>query len=126
MRTSAHDPAPASIAAQIMPRNAARAPWQNQMDLQYALNIPTGGRTKAEITVNVINFLNLLNSDWGWQYWAPFPGLGDRDRIRRHRHGDGQDALQPGQHHGEHLERHLQRDDLRSRWQAQLGARFRF
>ncbi len=70
------DPGASKYRGQIMPRNAARAPWQNQMDLQYALNIPTGGRTKAEITVNVINFLNLLNSDWGWQYWAPFPGLG--------------------------------------------------
>ncbi len=101
-----NDPAASQYRGQVMPRNAGRSPWQNQMDLQYALNIPTGGRTKAEITVNVFNFLNLLNANWGWQYWSGFPGQHD-DRLRRHRCGDGQDALQPGDDHVEHVPGHL-------------------
>jgi hypothetical protein len=134
----ANDAAASKYRGQLMPRNAARAPWQNQLDLQYALNVPTGGRTKVEITANIFNFLNLLNADWGWQYWGSFPmsrtisygglctgttgtaNLGctasDLGKMRYNLSTIASSTFQGT----------FNRDDLRSRWQAQFGARFRF
>jgi hypothetical protein len=120
------DPGASQYRGKIMPRNAARAPWQNQMDIQYVLNIPTGGKTKAEITFNIFNFLNLLNSDWGWQYWAPFPGLGTAIGYGGIDAATGKMRYNLANITASTWSGTYQRDDLRSRWQAQLGARFRF
>lgn len=121
----AADPAASQYRGQIMPRNAGRAPWQNQMDIQYTLNIPTGGKTKAEITLTVFNFLNLLNKNWGWQYWGSFPmtepvtygGIDTATGLMKYNISYITSSTFQGT---------FNRDDLRSRWQAQIGARFRF
>src|SRR5450759_686966 len=104
---------------------AGRAPWMNQMDIQYALNIPTGGKTKAEVTLNIFNFLNLLNKNWGWQYWASFPmtepvsygGIDKTTGLMIYNINNITASTWAGT---------FTRDDLRSRWQAQIGVRFRF
>ncbi|HQX91272.1 MAG TPA: TonB-dependent receptor [Thermomonas sp.] len=59
---------------QIFDRNAARAPWVNQLDLSFSQEIP-GLRAghKGEIRLDIFNFLNLLNSKWGVEYRASFP-----------------------------------------------------
>src|SRR5262245_57874503 len=72
-----NDPAASKSRGQIMERNIARAAWYNQVDLRYAVTVPTGGRTKVELTADVFNFLNLLNKDWGWQYYPRFPSATD-------------------------------------------------
>jgi hypothetical protein len=110
---------------QIMPRNAIRSPWSNQVDLQYALNVPTGKKTKAEVTVSVFNFMNMLNKEWGWQYWSGFPmtsqilyaGTDATTNKLKYNLTNITASTYAG---------HFTRDDLRSRWQMQLGARFRF
>lgn len=112
---------------QVIPRNCGRAPWQNQMDVQYTASIPTGGKTKAEVTLTVFNFLNLLNKNWGWQYWGGFPmsefftynGIDAATGKVKYAISSSTavNAVFPGTFY---------RDDLRSRWQMQLGVRFRF
>jgi hypothetical protein len=119
------DNAASQYRGQIMPRSAGRAPWQNEMDIQYALTIPTGGKTKAEITLNIFNFLNLLNQNWGWKYWASFPmtepvsygGIDKTTGLMIYNITNITASTWAGT---------FTRDDLRSRWQAQLGVRFRF
>jgi Carboxypeptidase regulatory-like domain/TonB-dependent Receptor Plug Domain len=109
----------------IAPRNCARAPWQNQMDIQYALNIPTGHKTKAEITVTIFNFLNLVNKNWGWQYWGSFP----MDELFTYGGVDaatGKIKYTMSTITSSTFLGTFNRDDLRSRWQMQIGARFRF
>lgn len=58
----------------IFERNAARAPWVNQLDLSFSQEIPgfMAGH-KGEIRLDIFNFLNMLNSDWGVEYRADFP-----------------------------------------------------
>jgi hypothetical protein len=109
---------------QIVPRNCGRSPWQNQMDIQYTLNIPTGGKTKAEITLTVFNFLNMLNKNWGWKYWGAFPmtepitgTLNTTTNVMNYDIRTITSSTFLGT---------FSRDDLRSRWQMQIGARFRF
>ena len=113
---------------QIVPRNCGRAPWQNQMDIQYTGSIPTGGKTKAEVTLTVFNFLNMLNRDWGWQYWGYFPmnefpsynGIDATGKVKMSFAGSSTNPMSTS------FLGTFQRDNLRSRWQMQLGVRFRF
>jgi len=115
---------------QIFERNSANAPWQNRLDLRIAQRIPSLRTQNFEITLDVLNFLNLLNNDWGQVEFVPFdafsifnfegydPATGKPMISLRasDRNDDGQ----------------VTRDDifsvsdLASRWQVQLGVRYSF
>jgi hypothetical protein len=45
-------------------RNGCRAPWQNRLDLRMAHTERVRG-TELRLEADIINVLNLLNSDWG-------------------------------------------------------------
>ena len=49
----------------IMERNSCRSPWQNRMDLSLRQSIPEFAGQRLSIQLDVVNFLNLLNSEWG-------------------------------------------------------------
>ena len=110
---------------QIFPRYAGRAPWNNQLDFRYAIRIPTGRNTRAEVTIDVFNFMNFLNSDWGWQYFGSFPstnliGYGGIDTAT------GKVRYNLSTINSSTFQGVFTRDDLRSRAQAQIGIRFTF
>ncbi len=111
---------------EINPRNSGRAPWQNQMDFRYALTIPFGGSRRAEVTADVFNFLNLLNKNWGWQYWAGFPGIANPITYGGIDKTTGKEIFDMAYLNGSTYLGTFTRDDLRSRFQAQIGLRFRF
>jgi hypothetical protein len=53
-------------------RNAARTPFENVIDLKFAQDVFTdiGGRQqKLTLTLDIFNFTNLLNKDWGRKYY---------------------------------------------------------
>jgi hypothetical protein len=59
---------------QIAQRNGTRAAWVNQVDLSFRQEIPGIFKgNKGELRLDVYNFLNLLNSDWGQQSYVGFP-----------------------------------------------------
>jgi hypothetical protein len=49
----------------IMQRGSCRNPWQKFLDMRLAKVIPTLGGQSFQVTADIFNFLNLLNSDWG-------------------------------------------------------------
>ena len=49
---------------EILPRNACRAPWQNRLDLRMTHELEVGD-ARIRLEGDVINVLNLLNSEWG-------------------------------------------------------------
>jgi len=50
----------------IAERNAANDPWQEYLDLHISQTIPDlWGMGAFQITLDISNFLNFLNSDWG-------------------------------------------------------------
>ena len=107
---------------QIMEKGASRAPWINQLDVRGALGIPVS-QVKLEITFDVLNFLNLLNSDWGVVDNATF---GDLNPIAAPTvNADGQMVYNLANITRDGYVK-FNRDDLRSRWQGQLGLRLRF
>jgi hypothetical protein len=127
-----NDDAVKNYRGQIAPRNTGRAPWTNSLNFRYAVNIPTGGRTKVDVSMDVFNFLNLLNSDNGWVW---YPNFGGPTIIGATVGADGKytynlntiaGANFLGQTQTTGVPGTFTRDDLRSRWQMQWGARVRF
>jgi len=55
----------------ISGRNAVFAPWVWRLDARVSRPLRTVGRQRAELTVDVYNLANLLDSDWGGQYLLP-------------------------------------------------------
>ena len=56
----------------IVERNASRTPWVNQLDLGIQQELPGLFKThKSIIRLDVYNFLNLLNKDWGRTMMVP-------------------------------------------------------
>jgi hypothetical protein len=49
----------------VIERNACQQPWSNRIDLRLAQNFPSFGRQGLQISVDIINFTNLLNAEWG-------------------------------------------------------------
>ena len=54
----------------IMDRNACRNPWINQFDVSIAQNLSTFGFGNAQVRLDVVNFGNLLNKNWGKQAFS--------------------------------------------------------
>jgi hypothetical protein len=108
----------------IAERNSGRAPWVNTLDFRFAAGIPTRGRVRIELTMDVLNLLNLFDSDRGQVFYPAF------NDILAVRYGGTDPAT------GKYIYdlspiksatfAQFTRDDLRSRWQAQWGMRVRF
>ena len=107
---------------QVMEKGASRAPWTDQLDLRGALGIPVS-KVKLEVTFDLLNTLNLLNSDWGVVDNATF---GDLNPIA----APTVNAAGQMVYNLANITRatyvKFDRDDLRSRWQGQIGLRLRF
>jgi hypothetical protein len=50
---------------QIMERNSCRSPWQNRLDVALRQDIPTIRGQRLSLRLDIVNFLNFLNKDWG-------------------------------------------------------------
>jgi hypothetical protein len=118
------DPSTKNNRGKIAERNSARAPWSNQLDFRYAVNVPTGSKAKVELTADITNLLNLFNKNWGWQYFPPFPSGGAL--IGYGGVTNGKYTYNLNTIASQNFTGAFDRSDLRSRWQAQFGARVRF
>ncbi|MDA1306518.1 MAG: carboxypeptidase regulatory-like domain-containing protein [Acidobacteria bacterium] len=106
---------------QIIPRNVCRAPWSNTLDFRLNVALPFQ-RVKAEVTLDVLNVFNLLNSGWGQQEYATFNSVAP---VTATLSNGVITAYNVSFLTGSSF-RPFNRDDLRSRWQMQLGGRLRF
>jgi hypothetical protein len=55
-------------------RNGGRTPWNNQLDFRFTqdLNLKVGKTTHTlTFTYDIVNLTNLLNKNWGIQYFSP-------------------------------------------------------
>ncbi|MBI1937070.1 MAG: TonB-dependent receptor [Ignavibacteriales bacterium] len=51
----------------ISERNGARNPWRNILDLRIQQDIPDiWGLGRLQVSLDILNVLNLINSEWGW------------------------------------------------------------
>lgn len=61
------DPGLSKYRGQIVPRNASREPWNHSLDARLAQDIPVPGlkEHRLQVTLDIVNVLNLLNREWG-------------------------------------------------------------
>jgi hypothetical protein len=65
---AAQDPYLKKHAGEFMLRNSAYAPWQSRLDMRFMQEFKLKVKeqvNKLQFTVDIVNFLNLLNSSWG-------------------------------------------------------------
>jgi hypothetical protein len=107
----------------IVERNCGRQPFTNIVDAKFALRVPAG-KSNVELTFDILNFTNLLNDEWGRYEFLDFQTLNalayrGLDAATNKPIYDIATFTSP-------TYRKFTIDNLRSRWQGQFGARFRF
>jgi len=55
----------------IYVRNSCRAPWTNNLNARVSVRLPFK-TIKADVTLDILNLLNLLNDHWGIQKFVNF------------------------------------------------------
>jgi hypothetical protein len=105
----------------IHERNACRAPWINTLDFHVGVNVPTGGRTRTELTFDLSNLTNLFNRENGQLEYANFNDI----LVANYSVVGGRPTYNIGSLVSPTFTRYL-RDDLKSRWQGKFGVRVRF
>ena len=121
------DNAVSGLRGKLATRNTGRAPWANQLDMHFSANIPTKSRAKVELTMDVLNLINALDHQKGLQV---YPNFNDILAIRASSTAfidaaTGKEVYDISPLLAANFTKFV-RDDLRSRWQAQWGARVRF
>jgi hypothetical protein len=105
----------------IMERNSCRAPWINTLDARFAVGLPVR-RVRAEITLDILNLINLFDPKGGQFQYAQF---NDILAVAPTVTNGGITSYNLGTITSTSFQRFV-RSDLRSRWQMQLGGRVRF
>ena len=109
---------------EIPERNTGRGPWTNVVDFRLAFDVPLRGRNNFQITLDVSNFLNMLNNDWGVVRYPNFNEVSPF-AFRGVDAATGKMIYDLAPMKAASF-RKFQTDDPRSRYQAQLGVRYRF
>jgi len=109
----------------IVNRNSSRAPWRHDLDLALAQELPIS-RTKLEITLDILNLSNLLDKNSGIKQYAAFSEISPVNFVRIDAaSGKPIYSLNSVVTNPDNVSK-FTIDDLRSRWQAKLGLRWRF
>ena len=123
------DPALSAARGGIVRRNASRSPWRNRLDLRLIQQLPSVRNQHFELTLDVLNLANLINSDWGQSRYVRFDaaGLFNFDGYDEQSRPDldlrVRDANEDGRVDREDV---FQTTNLSSRWQVQAGVRYTF
>lgn len=107
---------------EIADRGAGFEPWVNEIDLRVSQRIGTFQGQFVEITLDMLNVSNLLNSEWGQSFFVPF---GEAEVLTHY--GFTDDDRQIVEFTGiEEDEELYNRSNIGSRWRMQLGLRYTF
>ncbi|HEX8451567.1 MAG TPA: TonB-dependent receptor [Longimicrobium sp.] len=106
----------------VLQRNACNQPWSNRFDVRLAQTVPSVGKQNVQLTLDVLNFGNLLNRSWGFNESVanqsdPLLRVTNNTpnangRVELAPFAAGRQVFQPS--------------NLGSRYQIQLGARYLF
>lgn len=107
----------------IITRNASREPWYHGLDLRIAQDIPVPGLkdNRLQITLDVVNVLNMLDKDWGKLYYVSNQNMTPWT-SRGIDAASGKEKINFNAPSGSRFSV----SQLASRWQAQLGIRYSF
>ena len=114
----------AKYAGRIATVNGTSAPWVNNIDLRLSQEIPALFGAKGEVWIDILNFGNMLNSDWGRIEEVGFPGGFGVARFAGVDTASGKYVYDFRQADVRDLTLRDNRGE--SRWAAQLGIKFKF
>ncbi len=106
---------------EVIQRNACRQPWSNRLDVRVAQVIPTLRGQNFQITLDILNFGNMLNSRWGRSSF-----ISNQNEVLLRRSGSSvvnQRVLFTSFSPKPDV---FNTSDLGSRYQIQLGGRYEF
>lgn len=116
----------------VVKRNSARSPSQTQLDMRFAQEVDFGRFGVGELFLNIENFTNLLNDDWGqidevgFEYVAEFVNVRGLTEDGRYIYDLDNNNLGPnGEIDEDSFVRRVDGEG-QSRWSAQIGVRFDF
>ncbi len=98
----------------------ALSPWFNRLDLRITQDIPTFRSQKVQISLDLLNFGNLINSNWGVRQFASQTGLYQPLGVSVAGNTPTY-SFDPNQ-----KTTFFNDFSLASRWQMQLGLRYNF
>jgi len=104
----------------IAKRNDGNEPWRDDLDFRLGLRPEFMGQ-KLEITLDIINVLNLMNNEWGWVQQVN----NQTDALLDLKATDPVSG-KPVFSFNEKKTTAWQNDNFASRWQMQLGFRYSF
>lgn len=108
----------------IVNRNASRAPWRHDLDLSLAQELPIAS-TKLELTFDILNLSNLIDKDSGIKRYAGFSEISPVT-LTGIDAATGKPIYTLAAVVTNPAITKFTVDDLRSRWQAKVGIRWRF
>ncbi len=115
------DPGLSDYRGKIVPRNSSREPWNHSLDARLAQDIPIPGLkdNRLQLTLDIVNVLNLFNSEWGkLQY------VSNQNDVPWTL--TGIDAVTGKQKVNFAPRSHYVLSQIGSRWQMQFGLRYSF
>ena len=122
----------------ISERYSLRQPWRNNLDVRITQDIPTTGKQKLQISIDILNLMNMLDPSWGYQYFITnssysmlrFEGYVSQAEINAGLFvQEDLNKIKAGfvpDFRGNTKEAIFSISDLTSRWQMQLGIRYFF
>ncbi len=102
-------------------RNGARNPWRDILDLRIMQDVPIIPGHTLQFTWDVLNVLNLLNSDWGWD-----ESVFSTYRIVTPKGIDPATGREVYSFAAPKNNTPFTANDLNSRWAMQFGVRYSF
>lgn len=108
----------------IIGRNASRAPWRHDLDFSFAQELPIVS-TKLELTFDILNLSNLFDKDAGVKKYAAFSEISPVT-FSGIDAATGKPIYTLASVVTNPAVTKFTIDDLRSRWQAKIGLRWRF
>jgi hypothetical protein len=109
----------------ISERSGPREPWSHQVDLHFSQEIPMFSGQRLEFAFDIVNVLNLLNSEWGWVRTTGANQTVPLMQFSRIETAAGADRGKP-RYRFLGISDPYPPDNLASRWQAQFGIRYTF
>lgn len=104
-------------------RNGARTPWNYNVDLTIVFEKKLGKKdNKLEISVDIFNASNLINKNWGKQYFVPNLENSSFSLLKFHGIVNNQPTFQ----FNNPTDTPWQIDPVSSHWQGQLGLKYSF
>jgi len=104
----------------IAGRNGARNPWRNTLDMKITQDISFDIYGKFQLSLDILNVLNMLNKNWGWDegVFSTYQVVKYQGRLSDDR--AVYSFTKPGNNKA------YSSDDTNSRWAMQFGVRYIF